>query len=96
MNKRHFARLACTAIAAPLLMMLAYEMDGTGFGWLALPFYAPGLLIAGLVVPAGAASGGLPVSLQVAFALNFVFIWIMLLVAVTLVQRSIMRRKEQE
>ena len=49
-----------------------------------MPFYAPGLLIARIVFPDGFHSAGF---LQVAFGLNFVFIWILLLALVKLLQR---------
>ena len=89
MNKRLFARLAWTAIASPLLMMLAYEMNGTGFAWLAVPFYEPGLFIAGMVFPGGVHSGRAELYIQVAFGLNFVFIWIVLLVVLRLLEKFI-------
>jgi chromate transport protein ChrA len=91
MRKRFFARLACTGIASPLLMLLAYEMGGTGFAWLAAPLYAPGLMIAPLVARMAGQAGNLEIDLQIAFGLNFVFIWIALLLVLNLVERLVAR-----
>ena len=96
MNRRLFARLACAGIAAPLLMLAAYRMDGTRFGWLALPFYAPGLLIAKQFVHGSPEPGQVPLYIKVAFGLNFVFIWILLLTLFTLIENLISRKREQE
>jgi hypothetical protein len=93
MNKRLFARLAWTGIASPLLMMLAYEMDGSRFSWFAVPFYAPGLLTAAVVFRMGGHAGSPESYLAVAFGLNFIFIWIMLLVILKLVERLFLRLK---
>jgi len=93
MKKRFFARLACTGIAAPLLMLLAFEMDGSGFAWLAAPFYAPGLMIAPLVSRLAGQAGNLEIDLKVAFGLNFVFIWIALLLVLNLVERFVARSR---
>jgi hypothetical protein len=84
MNKRLFARLAWTGLASPLLMMLAHALDGTGFAWLALPLYAPGMLVANAFLPKSAHLGDPSLYIQVAICLNFVFIWIMLLVLIRL------------
>jgi hypothetical protein len=94
MRKRLFARLAWTGIASPLLMLLAYELDGTKLEWLALPFYAPGLVIAKTFVPGGAQPGHIPRYIQVAFGLNFVFIWIFLLVVAKLLEDYLQKRRE--
>jgi hypothetical protein len=93
MKKRFFARLACTGIASPLLMLLGIEMDGTGFAWLTAPIYAPGLMIAPLVSRLAGHAGSLEIDLQVAFGLNFVFIWIALLLVLNLVEGIITRLK---
>jgi chromate transport protein ChrA len=91
MKKSFFARLAWTGIASPLLMLLAYELDGTKFSWFAAPFYAPGLLIAAAVLRLSRYSGSSDLYLQIAFGLNFVFIWVMLLVILKLLERLINR-----
>jgi len=92
MNKRLFLRLACSATACPLLMLLAYEMDGTRLEWVAAPFSAPGLWFANLLYSGGIHSGQGEQYLQVAFLLNFAFIWIALLVALRFAERFLARR----
>ena len=91
MKPRFFARLAWTGIASPLLMLLAYELDGTKFSWFAAPFYAPGLLIAASVLRLARYSGNSDLYLQIAFGLNYLFIWVMLLVLLKLLERLINR-----
>ncbi|MDR3726419.1 MAG: hypothetical protein P4K86_05195 [Terracidiphilus sp.] len=91
MRKRFFARLAWTGIASPLLMLLAYELDQTRFSWFAAPFYAPGLLIAAPILRLAGHAGNTDLYLQIAFGLNFVFIWVMLLVILKLLERLINR-----
>ena len=91
MKKRFFITLAWTGIASPLLMLLAYELDGTRFSWFAAPFYAPGLLIAASVLRLARYSGGSDLYLQIAFGLNYLFIWVMLLVVLKLLERLINR-----
>jgi len=76
MTKRLFARLAWTGIGSPLLMLLAFEMNGTRLEWIAAPLYAPGLLIAPMISRLGGQAGNIETDLQIAFGLNFVFIWI--------------------
>jgi hypothetical protein len=84
MSKHRFAEMAWTAVASTILMLLAWDAFGTGMEWLAMPLYAPGFLIAGIFFPDGFHSAGF---LQVAFGLNFVFIWILLLAMVKLLHR---------
>ncbi len=93
MKKRLFARLAWTGIASPLLMLLAFEMNGTRFDWLAAPLYAPGLMIAPMISRLGGHAGNLEIDLQIAFGLNFVFIWIALILVLGLVERLIARSR---
>ena len=93
MKKRFFITLAWTVIASPLLMLLAYELDGTRFSWFAAPFYAPGLMIAPLVSRLAGQAGNLEIDLKVAFGLNFVFIWIALLLVLNLVERFVARSR---
>jgi chromate transport protein ChrA len=72
-------------------MLLAYELDGTKFSWFAAPFYAPGLLIAASVLRLARYSGNSDLYLQIAFGLNYLFIWVMLLVVLKLLERLINR-----
>jgi hypothetical protein len=88
--KRLIAQLATTAIASPILMLLAYEAGRSRLEWLQAPFTAPGLWVADMVFQGGDHS---LLFLQTAFALNFVFIWIALLLALKLIERSINRSK---
>jgi hypothetical protein len=101
MKKHFFARLACTGIASPLLMLLAFELNGSRLEWLAAPFYAPGLMIAPLISRLGGHAGNLEMDLRIAFGLNFVFVWIMLLAVLKLLevfwsQKSFSQRREHE
>jgi hypothetical protein len=84
MSKHRFAELAWTAVASAILMLLTWDAFGTRLEWLAMPLYAPGLVIANLFFADGFHSAGF---LQVAFGLSFVFIWILLLALVKLLQR---------
>ncbi len=68
-------------------------MDGTKLEWLAAPFSAPGLLIATIFYAGGIRSAQPEQYLQVAFLLNFVFIWIALLVALRLAGGFIAQQK---
>ena len=65
-------------------MLLTWDAFGTRMEWLAVPFYAPGLMIANLFFADGFHSAGF---LQVVFGLNFVFIWILFLALVKLLKR---------
>jgi chromate transport protein ChrA len=96
MKKRFFITLAWTGIASPLLMLLAYELDGTRFSWFAAPFYAPGLLVAALLLQLAGQVANTDLYLQVAFFLNFVFIWILLLAILKLLERFIYRLKARQ
>jgi chromate transport protein ChrA len=96
MKKRFFITLAWTGIASPLLMLLAYELDGTRFSWFAAPFYAPGLLIAALFLRLAGQVSNPELFLQVAFVLNFFFIWILLLAILKLLERLIYRLRARQ
>jgi len=96
MKKRFFITLAWTGIASPLLMLLAYELDGTRYSWFAAPFYAPGLLVAALILRLAGQLGNPELYLQVAFGLNFVFIWILLLALLKLLERFINWLREKQ
>jgi hypothetical protein len=93
MKKRLIARLAWTATASPLLMMLAYELVGTRFEALALPFSAPGLMVASAILRLAGQAGNAELHIQVAFGLNFVFIWIAVLIVVEWIERFMPRKR---
>jgi hypothetical protein len=89
-TKRLFSELALTGIASVLLNLLAFEADGTKFEWLAILFYCPGLWVADKVFHMGNHSLQF---LQVAIVLNFVFIWIIMLLVMKLVEKFVTRLK---
>jgi len=91
-TKRLFAQLAMTAIASSLLMMLAYEVDGTKCEWLAIPIYGPGFFAAAMVFPGGAHAEGF---VRVALGMGLAFNWIILLLVVKLVEIFITRLKRK-
>jgi large-conductance mechanosensitive channel len=88
--KRLFTQLTLTAIASAILNLLAFEAGGTQFDRLALLFYRPGIWGAEKVLPGWDHSLQF---LQVAMALNFVFIWIALFVVLKLIEKFVTRLK---
>jgi hypothetical protein len=92
MSKHRFAEMSWTAVASTIVMLIAWDAFGTRLEWLAMPLYAPGLLIARIVLPEGFHSAGF---LQVSFGLNFVFIWILLLAVLKLVKVGVGARKSE-
>jgi len=95
MKQRFIIQLIWTAIAAPLLMLGAFELDGTWMSWLAAPFSAPGLAVAGVLLQGNVHGAQAEQYLTLAFGLNFVFIWILLLALLKLLGRFIAQRKAQ-
>ena len=93
MNRRFFAQLATTAIGSPILMLLAFELERTNLRWLALPFSAPGLAVASVIFPQTVHGENAESFLQWAFALNFFFLWILLLAVVKLAEVYLAQRK---
>ena len=93
MKQRFIIQLIWTAIAAPLLMLGAFELDGTGMSWLGGPFSAPGLAVAGVLLHGEFHGGQAERYLTLAFSLNFVFIWILLLALLKVLGRFIAQRK---
>ena len=85
-KKRVIAELIMTALASPLLMLLGFELDGTSWARLAAPLYAPGLMVAGFLVPLRTAGRNVETYLGLAFAVNFVFLWIVLLALLKVLQ----------
>ena len=91
MKTHKVIQLIWTAMAASFLMLAAFALSTTHVAWLGAPFYAPGLLIASIFVHGNAGLGDLSEYLQVAFVLNFLFIWIFLLAVSTVVEQRVLR-----
>jgi len=91
MKTRKVIQLIWTAMAAAFLMLAAFALSATKVAWLGAPFYAPGLLIASICVRGNAGLGDLSEFLQVAFALNFLFVWIFLLAISTVIEQRMLR-----
>jgi hypothetical protein len=77
-TKRLVAQLATTAIASAILNLLVFL---SGDDRIALPFYSPGIWGAEIVLPGGDHSLQF---FEIMTVLNFVFIWIILLLVVKL------------
>ena len=96
MNRRLVARIACTALLSPLLMILSHELYGKGFRWLSIPFWAPGVFVVTRLLPQGIYAAHRALYMQAAVLLNFVFIWIALMFLSGWLEKSFTRKREQE
>ena len=96
MNRRAVARIAYTALIAPVLMILSHELYGTALRWLSIPFWAPGVFVVTRLLPHRIYAAHPALYMQVAVIINFVFIWIMLLFLSGWLEKSFTRKREQE
>ena len=87
-------RMVSTGIAAPLLIFLSSYSKGTGFGWIALPFFMPGLYLATIVFPQGIHSQDRQGFIQLAMTLNVGLVWVSLELAAILFERLMKLRKQ--
>lgn len=95
MNRRTLARVAYTALASPTLMIAAYELDGTRFRWIAVPFWAPGVFVVTRLLPHQAYAARPAFYMQLAVMLNFVLIWMVLLFLSRRFERLLKPKREQ-
>jgi hypothetical protein len=85
-------RTVSTGIATPILIFLSAYLKGTRFGWIALPFFMPGLYLATFVYPGGVHSDQKQSYIQLAITLNVAITWAALEVAAVLYGRLINRK----
>ncbi|HEX7729002.1 MAG TPA: hypothetical protein VF392_08195 [Terracidiphilus sp.] len=93
-DDRNLVRHIVTAVVAVLLALLPLFTGGTKLAVLGLPFYAPGFFAAAIVFPTGVNSASPVGFLILAFLLNAIFVWAVLIAALKLIER-IQKRKEQ-
>jgi hypothetical protein len=82
----NWVRSAWTGGIAFLLSLLPWAIGGTRFEWVAAPFWVPGVMAAGVIFQVSLHDSGWYI-LPLVGALNFIFVWIVLLVIVNLFQK---------
>ena len=95
MKIRRLLILACTGIASPLLILLALEAEGTKLGWLPTLIFGPGLFAARVLLPNTVHTNHSSLYSHVAFAVDLVLVWIVLLFVAILLEKLIAPRKKQ-
>jgi len=90
---RRWLILVFTGIATPLLLLLALKEEETSLGWLATLFFAPGRYIAGLFVSNPNPTHHPRWYFQVSFGLDFLVLWIVLLILAFLLEKLFTRGK---
>jgi hypothetical protein len=97
MMKRLLVKVVSTAVASWLLILVAGEMVGTKMGPLVIQlFFAPGFVVAAKVFPSayyGNRGGHMP-NVGLGLILDFVFIWVALLIVLKLLEKFIDQRRE--
>jgi hypothetical protein len=86
--------LLSTLGVAVLLTALSWELGGTKFEWLIVPFVMPGMFLAAIVFPEGVHSDHALMWLGLAEIINFFLAWLSLLLIAMLLQKLILRRRE--
>jgi hypothetical protein len=94
MKTRRLLILTCTAIASPLILLVLLLDNGARLGWLQNLLLGPGNFVAHLFVPDAAATHPPVWYYQVSFGLNFLFLWVVLLILAFLIEKLITRRKK--
>ena len=95
MKIRRLLILACTGIASPLLILFALEAEGTKLGWLPTLIFGPGLFAARVLLPNTVHTNHSSLYSHVAFAVDLVLVWIVLLLVAILLEKLIAPRKKQ-
>jgi hypothetical protein len=91
MRKRLLIQLTVTAVASPLLFLLAGALSRIHLWWLASPFVMPGVGVTALFTPKGAHMPDLAIFCLAQFVCN----WILLFAATVVFEKFILRRSEQ-
>jgi hypothetical protein len=92
MKRRLMIRLGWTALASPLVFLLAGALSRVHLWWIAAPFVMPGVGVTALFTPKGAHMPDF-----VIFGLSeFLCNWILLFAVVSLFDRLIKLRREIE
>ena len=89
-------RLLWTGVVTPLIMLAVYALRNTAIGSLFFPLYMPWFLLMAFAFPNGGSIAGLPKFVWAGLAINFVIVWIALLVAALVVRGvfSLFRKKK--
>jgi hypothetical protein len=89
-------RLLWTGVVTPLIMLAVYALRNTAIGSLFFPLYMPWFLLMAFAFPNGGSVAGLPKFVWAGLAINFVIVWIALLVAALVVRGvfSLFRKKK--
>jgi uncharacterized membrane protein HdeD (DUF308 family) len=94
MKSIKWVRFAWTGVVAILWSLLPWATDGTRFEWLAVPFLAPGFMVAAVVFRVSLHDSGWYI-LPLVGTLNFIFGWIVLFAIVKLIEKLIERKKRE-
>jgi len=89
-------RLLWTGVVTPLIVLAVYALRNTAIGSLFFPLYMPWFLLMAFAFPNGGSVAGLPKFVWAGLAINFVIVWIALLVAALVVRGvfSLFRKKK--
>jgi hypothetical protein len=88
--------LVATGIVSVGLVSLSAVLGESKFGWLGLPFWAPGFFAAGIVFPQGIEGKYAILYLTLVCILNFIFTWFAVLILLKMAPRFFARRRESE
>jgi len=90
---RRFLIVVLTGIASPLLLLTALLKEGTDPGLLSSILFGPGHFVTSLFSADTPQTHHSPLYFQIAFALDFVFIWMVLLAVALLLEKLFTRGK---
>jgi hypothetical protein len=94
MKTRRLLILTCTGIASPLILLVLLLDNGARLDWLDRLLLGPGNFVAQLFV-SDTTIGHRPLwFFYVAFGLNFLFLWVVLLILALLLEKLITRREK--
>ncbi len=94
LKTRRNVRLAGTAIASLLLVMTATVVSGSLIGWILLPFWLPGRVLAASMQSVGIFGDHYEAVWRVGFLFNFAICWILLYDLPKLIAQRIDRKRE--
>jgi hypothetical protein len=86
--------IAFTGIASPLLLLIALFDDGKRLGWLNPLLFGPGRFVAGMFDSNATPFQHSRLYFQIAFAMDFLFLWLALVIVALLLVKLITRRKQ--
>jgi hypothetical protein len=91
---RQYVRFAGTAIAALLLVTTSTSLSGSPMGWVLLPFWVPGSMLAAGVQTTGIFGDQFEAQWILAFLINFAICWVLLYDLPKLIAKRIARNRE--